>query len=205
MFCATLPLHVSLFPSNWHVRRCPNFKPARIVSSLFALARLSSSSPHLPSKKSFTIISSNNDGDDEEGSNEEDEEFPWLKTIVGTEKGPDGKVIGHCVGKLVQQTFCTSVEEPTQDMSELAFSLFDRYRRLEDKWKTDTTNNGSFIWQEDVDTGDLLLIEHVSVVTEEWRNRSGPGPSILFLAKPKPNPRSSLRSRGWLDSIYKLT
>jgi GNAT superfamily N-acetyltransferase len=103
---------------------------------------------------------------------EEFAEFKWLEQMDGEitlKTSPDSelKQIGYCNSKLIRRNGITSfyadMEEPTRDTAELAFDLFDRYGRLRQEFKEHPIKKGSGIWQKEIDQGDLLLFERVSI------------------------------------------
>jgi hypothetical protein len=47
-------------------------------------------------------------------------------------------------------------------LGKLALALFDRHGRLQEKFKTHAINKGSGVFQEELDYGDILFIEHIS-------------------------------------------
>ncbi len=109
-------------------------------------------------------------------------EFEWLEVMDGvvtcTERSSDGaaqKRVGYCQGKLIRRrqiraTFYHEMEEPSTETSLLAFDLFDRYGRLRSEIKDHTVRKGSGVWNEELDSGDILLIEEVKI-DKEYRRR----------------------------------
>jgi len=62
------------------------------------------------------------------------------------------------------------MEEPNIETASFAFDLFDRYGRLRNELKTHPVRKGSGKWNEELDNGDLLLLEKVEV-DAEYRKR----------------------------------
>ncbi len=66
------------------------------------------------------------------------------------------------------------MEGPTDDACEIALSLFGRYGRLENHFKNQEINKGSGIWQHELDSYDILLIERISIGSDQRRKGVGP-------------------------------
>ena len=97
---------------------------------------------------------------------------PWLEQMDGkitlkTSADSEPKRIGYCDGWLIRRNSVTSfyddMEEHTRDTAELAFDLFDRYGRLREEFKEYPIKKGSGIWQKEIDRGDLLLFQRLSI------------------------------------------
>lgn len=111
--------------------------------------------------------------------NESDDEFPWFEEIDGlatlkqstdmpTISCAGERQVGGCNAKLIRrgmirESFWLEMEEPTQETSDLAFDLFDRYGRLNPEVYEHDVNKGTGVWGKELDRGDLLLFEYVSV------------------------------------------
>lgn len=52
-------------------------------------------------------------------------------------------------------------------LGKLALALFDRHGRLQDKFETHAINKGSGVFQEELDCGDILFIEHISAADDQ--------------------------------------
>ena len=112
-----------------------------------------------------------------------DDEFPWFEEIDGLatlkpstdnaaiSSGPargEERQIGGCDAKLIRrnkirESFWLEMESPTQETSDLAFDLFDRYGRLNPWFYEHDFHKGSGVWGNELDHGDLLLFEVVKV------------------------------------------
>jgi GNAT superfamily N-acetyltransferase len=100
-------------------------------------------------------------------------EFNWLEQMDGlimlkSEDGGSKAVqVAYCDAKLIRRrqirTFWSDMEEPTQETSSLAFDLFDRFGRLKTDFKTHPVKSGTGVWGDELDQGDLLLIETLRV------------------------------------------
>lgn len=114
-------------------------------------------------------------------------DFKWLEQMDGKVNwtpadSSETKTIGYCNGKLIRRneirnTFYEEMEEPTAETSKLAFNLFDRYGRLRTEFKTHPIKKGSGIWQNELDMGDLLLIEYLHV--QSLYRRRGLGSKVF--------------------------
>jgi GNAT superfamily N-acetyltransferase len=87
------------------------------------------------------------------------------------------------------------MEEPSQEMADLAFDVFDKYGYLKLKYKDHCVQKGIGVWGEELDYGGLLLIEHIEITERDWR-RKGLGRVMVNLLvdkakqKSKPKPMS---------------
>jgi GNAT superfamily N-acetyltransferase len=116
-------------------------------------------------------------------------EFEWLEVMDGfvshTRGSPDPtehKQIGFCDGKLIRRekirdVFYSSMEEPSEETCLLAFDLFDRYGRLRPEFKKHPVRKGSGVWNEELDVGDILLIEFLMI--DEGYRRQGLGKKVV--------------------------
>ncbi|KAK5048586.1 hypothetical protein LTR84_005677 [Exophiala bonariae] len=128
-----------------------------------------------------------------------DFEFKWLepidvKAISTSRLDEDGKPMraGYCNAKLIRRgqmrdDFYGEMEQPSRETSMLAFDLFDRYGRLRSEFKTHPIIKGTGIWGQELDGGDILLIEKVFVKNEHRRQGLGRKmiESLLTLAREK--------------------
>jgi hypothetical protein len=107
----------------------------------------------------------------------------WLQTLH-VECIHNGKVVGTAAGRFINRNrirpnFYEDMESPSQDMSDLAFEIFDRYGFLKKEIKEHPVRKGKGAWGDELDTGNLFQIEHISLNTQ-WR-RQGLG-SIMAKA-----------------------
>ncbi|KAL1847993.1 hypothetical protein Daus18300_013753 [Diaporthe australafricana] len=141
--------------------------------------------------------SSGSEGLDDFCHDDSDDEFPWYEEINGraTLKPPTDiatasrraarkaeRRIGGCNAKLIRrnmmrESFWLEMESPTQETSDLAFDLFDRYGRLNSEFYKHEINRGSGVWGNELDHGDLLLFEEITVDTAD--RRSGIGTKLV--------------------------
>lgn len=117
----------------------------------------------------------------------EDSEFDWCEDIVGevthAENTANARVIGHACVKLIRRQnirpiFHQEMEALSQDSSQLAFDLFDRYGYLKRELIEHCVKKGSGVWGDEVSSGDILLVESVRV-DKEWR-RKGIGSKLVM-------------------------
>lgn len=143
---------------------------------------------------------------------EDDEFIPWMSTIhlhCTLEEGTAGagtKEIGRVFGRYVKRgyirrTFWESMEEPCQELANIAFEVFDRYGRLQREFKDHIVRKGTGAWGDELDIGNLLIIEYM-IVDREWR-RKGLGRMMLdsIIKKSKSGGRNAafiLVLPGWL-------
>ncbi|KUJ13344.1 uncharacterized protein LY89DRAFT_651518 [Mollisia scopiformis] len=112
----------------------------------------------------------------------------WLKPIrVRATVHPDlstaprevGEAFGFIIRReAIRQTFHRSMEPPHKETMDLAFTLFDRYGRLNKEIIDHTIRKGTGWWNEEVDHGNIVLIENVNV-DKEWR-RQGVGRKLVL-------------------------
>ncbi|KAH9908308.1 hypothetical protein F4778DRAFT_776611 [Xylariomycetidae sp. FL2044] len=126
------------------------------------------------------------DDDDYSGSEyDEFAPFQWLEQLDCyahqpndnglSRKTASDSVIGMCDAKLIRRdsithSFWDSMEPPSEETSDLAIELFDRYGRLNRKYLQDDYHKGTGVWGNELDTGDILLFEKLSV-SREFRHQ----------------------------------
>ena len=137
---------------------------------------------------------------------EVDEGFEeWMQTIH-VRCSYEGKHIGGGFGRYVRRDtirpyFWRDMEEPCQELSNIAFDLFDRYGCLREDLKSHVVRKGSGVWGSELDFGSFFVIEDICV-EKDWR-RKGLGKQVanLLLRKAsagKRNPLFTLVNPGWL-------
>jgi hypothetical protein len=137
---------------------------------------------------------------------EEYDEFErWMRTIH-VRCSYDGKEIGRGLGRYVNRdrirdAFWRDMEQPCEELSKVAFQLFDRYGRLKQELKDHMIRKGTGVWGSELDLGPLFIIEEVCI-DRDWR-RKGVGKRIVtcLIEKSragKRNPAFSLVAPGWL-------
>ncbi|RDW61397.1 hypothetical protein BP5796_11289 [Coleophoma crateriformis] len=86
-----------------------------------------------------------------------------------------GELIGHAFGRhinrgMIRHDFYRVMEEPCQDISDVAFEVFDRYGSLKKEFKDHSVRKASGAWSSELDEGNLLLIVTVSA-DKSWRRK----------------------------------
>ncbi|KAF4981913.1 hypothetical protein FZEAL_2382 [Fusarium zealandicum] len=93
--------------------------------------------------------------------------YKWLEQIDGQGVLYDDTV-ATCDAKLIRRSqirhqFWASMKKPTKKTSELAFELFDRYGLLDRELFEHPIRKGTGVWGNELDKGDILLFESISV------------------------------------------
>lgn len=123
------------------------------------------------------------DDSEDENRSEYDPDFgfKWLEPInVGAsstahlDEHGKPKNVAYCEAKLIRRgqmrdDFHGQMERPSTETSKLAFDLFDRYGRLRPEFKAHSVIKGSGVWGQELDHGDMLLIEEVFVDKDHRR------------------------------------
>jgi GNAT superfamily N-acetyltransferase len=132
----------------------------------------------------------------------------WLQTIHVT-CTLNGKNVGSALSRYIirdriRANFWRDMEEPCHEMSELAFDLFDRYGYLKDELKNHPVRKGSGVWGEELNKGNLLLIEYIQI-DKQWR-RQGLGRFVISAMIDKAEKRGTgigfaLLCPGWLNYV----
>lgn len=104
----------------------------------------------------------------------------WTK-IIHVDAYSEGKVIGRGLGRYVKRNdirghFQREMEGPSEELSNVAFDLFDRYGRLKRELINHTIRKGTGVWGKELDYGDFFLIENLRIGSD-WR-RKGVGKRI---------------------------
>lgn len=142
---------------------------------------------------------------------EDEEEFESWMTTIHVRCICDGKDIGGGKGRYVdrnqiRQTFWRDMEEPCQELSSVAFGLFDRHGRLKQEFMNHTVRKGTGVWGSELDLGSFFVIEIVRV-DRDWR-RKGIAKKFVdcFIEMSragKRDPAFSLVAPGWLNHEIK--
>ncbi|KAI1258834.1 hypothetical protein F5Y18DRAFT_324274 [Xylariaceae sp. FL1019] len=141
---------------------------------------------------------------DEDDSNmDEYDEFDWLEAINGRIRSRQGTMgtehdpVGSCTSTLIrrnkiQNIFYHEIEGPSQETSAMGFALFDRYGRLKPALKKNAVKQGSGIWGDELDVGDIHLIDQVHI--DKQHRRKGLGKklveAVLDRGQAKSNPKT---------------
>ncbi|KAK1252723.1 hypothetical protein MKX08_003910 [Trichoderma sp. CBMAI-0020] len=125
------------------------------------------------------------DEDEEYDENNHDvhHDIDWLEPISGFALSKDialGKSKPDCIGSCdsvlircsrIRRSFHSDIGELYTDTSSMGFDLFDRYGRLKPAFKKGSARCGSGIWGDELDDGDILLIQKVCI--DEPHRRQG--------------------------------
>jgi hypothetical protein len=76
----------------------------------------------------------------------------------------EGKVIGRGLSRYVKRdhirsAFWRDMEGPCQELSKVAFQLFNRYGRLKKEFKNHPIRMGTGVWGSELDLGSFFVIE----------------------------------------------
>ncbi|KAK4031568.1 hypothetical protein C8A01DRAFT_21238 [Parachaetomium inaequale] len=110
----------------------------------------------------------------ERSSCDEFADWKWLEQIDGL-ANVGHEQVADCNVKLIRRArmrraFWVEMEEPSEETSDLAFELFDRYGCLNREYYEHGIRKGSGVWGQELDHGDILLFESLSVVPL-WRHQ----------------------------------
>ncbi|KAB5582977.1 hypothetical protein GE09DRAFT_1278291 [Coniochaeta sp. 2T2.1] len=127
-----------------------------------------------------------------EDESDGDDGFPWLEFIGATAKRGD-KTIGSCAAQLIRrgrfrENFWQSLEEPNKEVADLAFTLFDRYGRLNPEHYKHEFRKGTGAWGQELDDGDLLFFDYIRVTGSGVAMAifEGPSKDLGFIAVASP-------------------
>lgn len=152
--------------------------------------------------------------DNESAYGSEDDEFAefgWLEQIDGVAKVADTlnpktqSRAGYCDAKLIRRnrirSFYSDMEEPSRETGILAFELFDRYGLMKKVFQEHVVKKGSGIWGTELDDGDLLLLEYVSIHRDCRRQGLGRKlvTAVLEKARTKSTRFFAVVCPGWLN------
>ena len=113
-----------------------------------------------------------------EGEYDEWEDWPWLHHLEVSVENPEKDFIGACSGKIVDReqiraAFYTEMEAPTQELSELAFGLFDRWGNIKSEYLEHPVKKGSGVWGKELNRGSFFYIENLKVDKDHYRQGFG--------------------------------
>ncbi|KAF7558111.1 hypothetical protein G7Z17_g81 [Cylindrodendrum hubeiense] len=85
-----------------------------------------------------------------------------------------GKALGFIIRRsAIQPDFHETMTIRHKGIMNFSLDLFDRYGRLKEEIRQHTLRKGSGVWKEELDNGNLVLIEEVEVEEEYRRKRIG--------------------------------
>ncbi|CEL06575.1 hypothetical protein ASPCAL09748 [Aspergillus calidoustus] len=108
----------------------------------------------------------------------------WVENLCA-ECNRDGVLVGNVLARLiwrgaVRPQFWQRMEELSQDTSDIALKIFNRYGIVKPNLKHHPIQKGSGVWQTELDNGPLATIEYVHVIPSDLR-RKGLGSKMLEL------------------------
>ena len=111
-------------------------------------------------------------------------EFKWMKDFVA-ECTCDGVTVANALARYIHREsirseFRERMEEPTEETCDVTFNVFDRYGRVQPKYKDHPVQRGTGVWGDELDHGPLFLIETLHVSAPELR-RKGLGRKVVSL------------------------
>jgi hypothetical protein len=117
-------------------------------------------------------------------TNGQKEEFPWMQDFTVT-CILNGDNVAFAMARyidreLIHHDFWQKMEAPSQDMSDVAFDVFDQYGYIKSKFKSHLMQRGTGLWNDELDHGPLFLIEILQVYELKLR-RKGLGQKIVSL------------------------
>ncbi|KAF9889846.1 hypothetical protein FE257_006936 [Aspergillus nanangensis] len=117
-------------------------------------------------------------------------DFEWMKNFVA-ECTCDRVAVASALARYINRQgihskFWERMEEPSEDMCDVAFHVFDRYGTVQAKYRDHPVQRGTGIWSDELDDGPLFLVEQVHITAVELR-RKGLGRKIVSLLLDKAN------------------
>ncbi|KAL2818211.1 hypothetical protein BDW59DRAFT_181913 [Aspergillus cavernicola] len=110
-------------------------------------------------------------------------EFKWLEVIDGQvthqqDSQSPVEQIGDCRAFLIRRDrildrFWEDMEEPEEETADLAFGLFNRFSCLQPQFKDHPVKRGSGVWGDELNNGDILLIEQITIAPTHRRRGVG--------------------------------
>lgn len=111
-------------------------------------------------------------------------QIKWMKNFVA-ECTCDGVTVANALARYIHREgirseFWKMMEEPSEEMCDVAFHVFDRYGTVQTKYRDHPVQRGTGIWGNELDHGPFFLIEKVHVTALELR-RKGVGQKVVTL------------------------
>lgn len=149
--------------------------------------------------------------EEEEDPEEEDDyngfsSWPWLKVYYPEEKKGNKAIAGGRAFLIdrepIRDDFFTEMEAPVQELSDLAYDLFDRFSRLKREFIEHPVKRGSGVWGEELNRGKLLDFERISV--DKKFRRQGIGRKIVteLWAKVRAETDAEIKSKDTLAQMF---
>ena len=110
-----------------------------------------------------------------ENEHENDLKEPsWLEQWYGIAKFQK-ETIGRLDAKLIHRdhfvgSFAEDIDQPSEGAAQMALDLFDRYGRLRPEFLQHPFKKGSGVWGDELSSGDLLLLDKITV-DEDYRRQ----------------------------------
>ncbi|MCJ1359484.1 MAG: hypothetical protein MMC33_009486, partial [Icmadophila ericetorum] len=156
------------------------------------------------------------DTEDHAGSDEEDPEedgeydefssWRWLKAFHPKEIRDEKTIAGGRAFLIdrepIRDDFYTHMEEPVQELSDLAYELFDRFGRVKAEFIEHPCKKGTGIWGEELNRGMLLDFERISI--DKNFRRQGIGKKLVMdlWAKVKVEVHAAIKPRFGLAQMF---
>lgn len=125
----------------------------------------------------------------DEDNHDDYHEIEWLELINASALSQETALhkskldcVGRCESLLIRRSrirrrFHSDMGELFIDTSPISFGLFDRYGQLRPAFKKGSARPGSDIWGDELDDGDILMIQRVCI--DEPHRRQGMGPEMV--------------------------
>lgn len=84
-----------------------------------------------------------------------------------------GSVFAPIDREKMGDNFYSGIDEPSNDCSDLAVTVFDQLGVVKRKWTTDPTHNGIGVWNRNLSYDDFLVIATVEIGAEHRRKGIG--------------------------------
>jgi hypothetical protein len=132
---------------------------------------------------------------DEDDEDDEDDikESSWLKPASGdiVLHGTSAKVAaGYCQAQTINRLaisrdFYNEMEEALHHLSELTYTLFDRYGHLKPEHKKHPIKKGTGVWGKELDIGRILFFDDLQIIKQYRRQGFACKLILAMLDKPK--------------------
>jgi hypothetical protein len=125
----------------------------------------------------------------DEDNHDDYHEIEWLEPINASALSQETALhkskpdcVGRCESLLIRRSrirrrFHSDMGELFIDTSPISFGLFDRYGQLRPAFKKGSARSGSGIWGDELDDGDILMIQRVCI--DEPHRRQGMGQEMV--------------------------
>jgi GNAT superfamily N-acetyltransferase len=132
---------------------------------------------------------------------EENENIIFIRSTSSIEDRVVGRTDAYLIGRdSVRATFHRDVEVPSRDTALLAYELFDRYGCFKEELQHHPVKRGSGIWGQELDHGDLLIFEVITVEQEYQYQGIGTSMAIATWEKASELSRKLEYAFAWSDT-----